>query len=47
MIGTDGWTWFNHATPGDGCDAHLILTRHYRGDAEMALHAAEAEASLH
>jgi hypothetical protein len=22
MIGTDGWTWFNHATPGDGWDAH-------------------------
>jgi hypothetical protein len=47
MIGTDGWTWFNRATPGDGRDAHLILTRHYRGDAETALRAAEAEASLH
>jgi hypothetical protein len=46
MIGTDGWTWFNRATPGDGWDAHLILTRHYRGDAETALRAAEAEASL-
>jgi hypothetical protein len=46
MIGTDGWTWFNRATLGDGRDAHLIITRHYRGDAETALRAAEAEASL-
>jgi hypothetical protein len=46
MIGTDGWMWFNHATPGDGQDAHLILTCHYHGDAETALHVAEAEASL-
>jgi hypothetical protein len=36
MIGTDGWTWFNRATLGDGCSAHLIITRHYRGDAETA-----------
>jgi hypothetical protein len=46
MIGTNGWTWFNRATPGDGRDAHLILTRHYHGDAETSLRAAEAEASL-
>jgi hypothetical protein len=46
MIGTDGWTWFNRATLGDGRDAHLIITRHYYGDAETALCAAEVEASL-
>jgi hypothetical protein len=46
MIGTDGWTRFNHATVGDGCDAHLLITQHYRGDAETALRAAEAEATL-
>jgi hypothetical protein len=46
MIGTDGWTWFNRATVGDGRDAHLLITQHYRGDAETALRAAEAEATL-
>jgi hypothetical protein len=47
MIGTNnGWTWFNHATLGDGCDAHLIITHHYHGDAETALCAAKVEASL-
>jgi hypothetical protein len=46
MVGTDGWTWFNRATVGDGRDAHLIITRHYRGDAEVALRAAVAESKL-
>jgi hypothetical protein len=46
MIGMDGWTWFNRATVGDGRDAHLLITQHYRGDAETALRALEAEAAL-
>jgi hypothetical protein len=46
VVGTDAWTWFNRATVGDGRNAHLLLTRHYRGDAEVALRAAEAEADL-
>jgi hypothetical protein len=46
MIGTDGWTWFNRAPNGDGRAAHLLIDRHYRGDAETALRAAEAEATL-
>jgi hypothetical protein len=46
MIGTDGWTWFNRAPNGDGRAAHLLIDKHYRGDAETALRAAEAEATL-
>jgi hypothetical protein len=46
MIGTDGRTWFNRATVGDGRDAHLLITQHYRGDAETAFCASEAEAAL-
>jgi hypothetical protein len=47
MIATDGWTWFNRAPNGDGRAAHLIIEHHYRGDAETAVRAAEAEARLH
>jgi hypothetical protein len=46
MIGTDGWTWFNRAPNGDGRAAHLLIDKHYRGDAETALRAAEAKATL-
>jgi hypothetical protein len=46
MIGINGWTWFNRAPNGDGCAAHLLINKHYRGDAEMALCAAEAKATL-
>jgi hypothetical protein len=46
MIGTDGWTWFNRADNGNGRQAHLLITQHYRGDAETALRAAEAESML-
>jgi hypothetical protein len=46
MVDTDGWTWFNRAREGDGRGAHLIIMTHYRGDAETARRAAEAEAQL-
>jgi hypothetical protein len=46
MINTDGWTWFNHARKGDGRHAHTITTTHYRGTAETARRAAEAESML-
>lgn len=46
MVDTDGWTWFNRAREGDGRGAHLLIMNHYRGDAETARRAAEAEAQL-
>jgi hypothetical protein len=46
MIDTDGWTWFSRADEGDGRGAHEIISLHYRGDAETARRAAEAEALL-
>jgi hypothetical protein len=46
MIDTDGWTWFNRAREGDGRHAHTIITTHYRGTAETARRAAEAESML-
>jgi hypothetical protein len=46
MIGTNGWTWFNHALNGDGCAAHLLIDKHYHCDAKMALCAAEAKVTL-
>jgi hypothetical protein len=46
MVDTDGWTWFNRADNGNGRQAHQIITTHYRGTAETARRAAEAEAML-
>jgi hypothetical protein len=46
MIGTDGWTWFHRAPEGDGRSAHILIVEHYRGTAETARRAAEAEARL-
>jgi hypothetical protein len=46
MIDTDGWTWFSRADEGDGRGAHEIISLHYRGDAETARRATEAEALL-
>jgi hypothetical protein len=45
MVDTDGWTWFNRATNGNGRQAHQIITTHYRGTAETARRA-KAEAML-
>jgi hypothetical protein len=46
MVDTDVWMWFNQATNGNGRQAHQIIMTHYRGTAEMARRAAEAEAML-
>jgi hypothetical protein len=46
MIGTDGWTWFHRAPEGNGRSAHILISEHYRGTAETARRAAEAEAQL-
>lgn len=46
MIGTDGYTWFSRAPRGNGRAAHLLIEEHYRGDAEVALRAASAEARM-
>jgi hypothetical protein len=46
MVDTDGWTWFNRADNGNGRQAHQIITTHYRGTAETARQADEAEAML-
>jgi hypothetical protein len=46
MIGTDGWTWFHHAPEGNGRSAHILISEHYRGTAETARRASEAEARL-
>jgi hypothetical protein len=46
MIDTDGWTWFSRAPDGDGRRAHILISEHYRGTAETAKRAAEADALL-
>jgi hypothetical protein len=46
MIDTDGWTWLSRAPEGDGRRAHLLISEHYRGTAETAKRAAEADALL-
>jgi hypothetical protein len=46
MIDTNGWTWFSRAPKGDGRCALILISEHYRGTAEMAKRAAEADALL-
>jgi hypothetical protein len=46
MNGTDGWAWFNQAQVGNGRQAHQLIVEHYRGTAEVARRAAEAEAAI-
>jgi hypothetical protein len=46
MIGTDEWTWFHRAQEGNGRSAHILISEHYRGTAETAQRATEAEAQL-
>jgi hypothetical protein len=46
MNRTDGWAWFNQAQIGNGRQAHQLIVEHYRGTAEVARRAAEAEAAI-
>jgi hypothetical protein len=46
MIGTDGWTWFNHVLDGNGHRAHILISEHYHGMVETARRPAEADATL-
>jgi hypothetical protein len=43
---TDGATWFEKVSDGDGRAAHLLLREHYVGEAHDMRHAASANAKL-
>ena len=46
LLGTDGYTWFESVTAGDGRAASIALHDHYEGRAEVHRRAVEAEANL-
>ena len=43
---TEGATWFKKVNDGDGCAAHLLLRKHYAGEAHNMRRATLANAKL-